>query len=120
MGTTCGGVTNACCSNEYNVDMNSQVENMGQKNDNDKSKQVIQYYQNQSSSKLKSTRKVVLPQDIDSIMRLPRSDVKRQVIEDMINKVIALIRGHLARCRYKKLKFLNKVTGRKDFTSIDY
>jgi len=51
--------------------------------------------------------------DVDEIMALPKSNAKRKALEVQVNKVIALIRGHLARCRYKKMKFLNLVTGKK-------
>ena len=34
------------------------------------------------------------------------------MVEGIANKVTALIRGHLTRCRFKKLFFLHQVTGK--------
>ena len=82
---------------------------------------TLNFYQNSTSTGTGSkafpggSRNVIIPQDIDKIMALPKQDIKRQLVDEMVNKVIALVRGHLARCRYKKLKFLHKVTGKKDF-----
>jgi hypothetical protein len=47
------------------------------------------------------------PIDINRIMALPKNDKQRRMVEEIANKVSALIRGHLTRCRFKKLYFLH-------------
>lgn len=52
------------------------------------------------------------PIDVQRIMALPKNDKQRKMVEEIANKVSALIRGHLTRCRFKKLYFLHQVTGK--------
>jgi len=47
------------------------------------------------------------PIDINRIMALPKNDKQRRMVEEIANKVSALIRGHLTRRRFKKLYFLH-------------
>ena len=45
---------------------------------------------------------------IDKIVfAIPKNDKQRRMVEEIANKVSALIRGHLTRCRFKKLYFLH-------------
>lgn len=46
-------------------------------------------------------------------MQLPEGNKERKELERMVTKVNALIRGHVERCKFKKLYFLHTVTGKK-------
>ena len=49
----------------------------------------------------------------ERIELLPKTSKERKEAEKVVNKVTALIKGHLTRIKFKKIKFLNRVTGRK-------
>ena len=51
--------------------------------------------------------------EVSTIQKLPKTSKERKEAENVVNKVIALIKGHLARIRFKKIKFLHRVTGKK-------
>jgi len=47
------------------------------------------------------------------IEKLPKTSKERKEAEKIVNSVIALVKGHLARIQYKKIKFISRVTGQK-------
>jgi len=53
---------------------------------------------------------------------MPEGTKERKELEKMVTKVNALIRGHVERCKFKKLYFLHLVTGKKanQVSSNDY
>ena len=50
---------------------------------------------------------------MQKIMEMPANSEERKSIERMVTKVNSLIRGHVARCKFKKYQFLFLVTGKK-------
>lgn len=57
--------------------------------------------------------------DLPGIMALPPGHAKRKGIERILDKVAGVIRGFLARQRYRKLRFIYLLTGTKAFNISD-
>ena len=103
MGSTCGGVTSACCSHDVSVDIKNQVDNGNNPRlANQKS------FVNINSSGLKQK-----PIDVKEIQSLPKNSAERQRVEKLVSKVNAYVKGHITRCKYKRIVFLNLLTGQK-------
>jgi hypothetical protein len=46
-------------------------------------------------------------------MALPPGHIKRKTVDKILDKVASVIKGFLARSRFKRIRFLNVVTGQK-------
>jgi hypothetical protein len=51
--------------------------------------------------------------NIKEVMLMPKTSKERQNLEQVITRVNAIVRGHVARMKFKRLHFLYLVTGKK-------
>ena len=100
MGNSCG----TCCEYDQNVDLHQALDSRA------KPRKLI--VKNGSSSS-KPGDQLKINMDIDEIMNLPKEDKVRRKVEQIVSKVTALVKGYLARLRFKRLYFLHLTTGRK-------
>lgn len=104
MGSTCGGVANACCSTDINVDIRNQVE--GEHNNQNKS----QFQSSAQKIKGYNSNKY---EDPSKLMNLPPGHPDRIAVDKLLDRAAAVIKGFLARQKVRKIKFINRTTGKK-------
>ena len=97
-----------CCSNEDNIDIQGQLEGVlltaGMKPKGN-------YYNSNPNSGLATQQRATY--DIRKILEMPKTSKEYQELVSMVTKVNALMRGHVQRLIYKKLRLLNLITGKK-------
>ena len=53
------------------------------------------------------------PVDISGVLALPPGHNKRKEVEKILDQVALIIKGFLVRQRYRKMRFIYRVTGKK-------
>lgn len=101
MGNSCGGT---CCEYDQNVDLHQSL---------DVRAKPLKLIVKNGSSTGKAADHLKINMNIDEIIKLPKEDKVRRKVEQIVSKVTALIKGYLARLKFKKIYFLHLTTGKK-------